>query len=169
MRDDLSLFIPHVFESLFIEYESLSKKKVVLGVIYRPNTAPWADIDIFSKSMIDIMDNINSEHRNCIIMGDMNIDILKYSKHEKTNDYVDNLFACGFMPVITKPTRVTDHSATLIDHIYINNIGQKGHSGIVVTDVSDHFGTFYIDNEDQATQRTKETYFKRYYSQKKCK
>ena len=45
LREDLSVFIPHVFESLFIEFGT--SKKTVLGIIYRPNTAPKADIDLF--------------------------------------------------------------------------------------------------------------------------
>jgi len=54
-------------------------------------------------------------------MGDMNIDLLKFETHLKTSDYLDNLFQNGFLPTITKPTRITSTSATLIDHIYMNN------------------------------------------------
>ena len=36
------------------------------------------------------------------ILGDMNIDLLKYSKHKKTNDYLDNIFSLGYLPVVTK-------------------------------------------------------------------
>ena len=46
--------------------------------------------------------------------------------------------------MITKPTRVTDFSATLIDHIYTNKKNLNCKSGILVTDVSDHFGIFSI-------------------------
>jgi len=48
------------------------------------------------------------------------------------------------MPVITKPTRVTSSSATLIDHIYSNNISASSKSGIIINNVADHFGTFHI-------------------------
>ncbi len=54
------------------------------------------------------------------------------------------MFSCGFLPIIVKPTRVTTSSATLIDHIYINDITKRGLSGIIITDIADHFGTFYI-------------------------
>ena len=46
--------------------------------------------------------------------------------------------------MITKPTRKTDFSATLIDHIYTNKKNLNCKSGILVTDVSDHFGIFSI-------------------------
>ena len=38
----------------------------------------------------------------------------------QTSEYLDMLFDLGLMPVITKPTRVTDHISSLIDHIYTN-------------------------------------------------
>ena len=46
------------------------------------------------------------------------------------------------MPLITKPTRVAE--ATLIDHIYTNNFKSIIKSGIIITDVADHFGTFHL-------------------------
>ena len=77
-------------------------------------------------------------------MGDFNIDLIKYNSHEKTNHLIDNICSRGFVPSITKPTRVTWTSATLIDHIFTNNIHSKSVSGIIVTDVADHFGVFQI-------------------------
>ena len=77
----------------------------------------------------------------------MNIDLLKCESHQKTNEYLDNIFAHGFLPVITKPTRICNSSATLIDHIYTNNITSIGHSGIIITDVADHFGTYYLSHD----------------------
>ena len=38
IREDISVFIPHVFESIFIEIINKSKKNTILGVIYRPST-----------------------------------------------------------------------------------------------------------------------------------
>ena len=79
-------------------------------------------------------------------MGDVNIET-----HLKTSDYLDNLFKNGFLPTITKPTRITSTSATLIDHIYRNNMTTAGKSRIIRTDLADHFGTFYISQ----AQKTK--------------
>ena len=75
-------------------------------------------------------------------MGDMNIDLLKCMTHPKTESYLDNTFAHGCRPFITKPTRLLSHSATLIDHIYTNQISSKVKIGILISDVSDHFGIF---------------------------
>ena len=37
IRDDLSVFIPHVFESLFVEVDRQHAKSTIIGTIYRPN------------------------------------------------------------------------------------------------------------------------------------
>ena len=59
-----------------------------------------------------------------------------------------NMIAAGFIPHITRPTHITDHtehiSATLIDHIFSNNIKDVSKSGIIITDISDHFATYHI-------------------------
>ena len=110
IREDISVFIPHVIETIFIE---------IVGVIYRPNTEPIADLFIYTSNLYDIMDTVNQENKLCVIMGDMNVDLLKYEVHSKTNEYLDGIFEHGFLPVISKPTRICKSSATLIDHIYI--------------------------------------------------
>ena len=47
-----------------------------------------------------------------------------------------------FINTITKPTRVTYTSATLIDHIWSNDTMHNVKSGIVYTNISDHFPIF---------------------------
>lgn len=145
IREDISVFIPHIFESLFIEIVNKSERNVIVGVIYRPNTEPHADMDIFSSNMEDIMDTIHNENnKQCMIMGDCNVDLLRFESHAKTNDFLEGIFSHGFIPVISKPTRVTTSTATLIDHMYSNLITSSYHSGIIINDVADHFGIFCI-------------------------
>ena len=158
IRDDLSLFIPNVFESLFIEYQYNDKSKHILGIVYRPNTPPKADLDIFIENMSTILELINKERKMCTIMGDMNIDLLKFSTNEKINTYLENLFLNAFLPTITKPTRIAHNSATLIDHVYCNRLDKSFKSGIIITDVADHYGTIHIcyDKNVLNTTKTKE-------------
>ena len=85
-------------------------------------------------------------------MGDFNIDLLKFQSHEKTKYFIESMLTTGYLPVITKPTRVTDHSATLIDHIYSNSKSLNYKSGIVITDVADHVGTFYASRKKHISQ-----------------
>jgi len=84
--------------------------------------------------------------------------LLKSQSHTKTNDYLEDIFQHGFLTVISKPTRICASAATLIDHIYTNNVTSVGISGIIITDLADHFGTFYIiqgKHKHKETQQAK--------------
>ena len=52
-------------------------------------------------------------------------------------------------PLITKPTRVTKDTATLIEHIFTNNFetDSKHVQGILCTSISDHFAVFHITSD----------------------
>ncbi len=86
-------------------------------------------------------------------MGDFNIDILKYNTNVRVTDYVDLLFGCGLLQVITKPTRCTDNSATLIDHIITNCKSNLYRSVILTSRISDHFPVVhFLPEKNQKTK-----------------
>ena len=60
----MSVFIPNVCETLFIEITNNNGQNVIVGVLYRPNTEPLADIDIFSN---------NLEERKHMIQNEINM------------------------------------------------------------------------------------------------
>ncbi len=47
-------------------------------------------------------------------------------------------------PLIDRPTRITPHSATLLDNIFCNVFTHRIKSGIVVSDLTDHFPIFQL-------------------------
>ena len=59
--------------------------------------------------------------------------------------------------MINKPTRVTHHSATLIDNILTNefSVNNHHHQGIIYSDISDHFSIFHI-NESLQNKETQD-------------
>ncbi len=59
---------------------------------------------------------------------------------------LNNFIAAGMIPTITEPTRVTPLTSTLIDNIYVNvrDTTQNIHSGIIYSDISDHFPVFML-------------------------
>ena len=118
-RTDLSIFIPHIVESIFVDIH-FNNKSVLVGTTHRPNSPPKADMDIFMFTLNELQMTLNRENKAVFILGDININVLKFQDHPKTNEYLNNIFASGFIPLITKPTRVTQYYATLIDHIYTN-------------------------------------------------
>ena len=54
------------------------------------------------------------------------------------------MLAYNCTQLITRPTRITDHSATLLDHIYTNNIKMPVQPGVILSDLSDHLPTFVM-------------------------
>ena len=146
--------VPHVIETLFVEFKISETKKAVLGVIYRPNTAPKADLNIFTMTLLEIINLINNEHKQCILMGDFNIDLLQYNNHNATNNFLDDMFSLNLIHSISKVIRVIHQTATLIDNIYTSNIVNTSTSGIIITDLSDHFGVFLIEQNTQKNAHT---------------
>lgn len=78
------------------------------------------------------------------VCGDFNIDLLKSNEHAKTAEFVNTMFSLSFHPVITKPSRITLESVTLIDNICINVIDGEIEGGLLVTDISDHLPVFVV-------------------------
>ena len=146
-RPDLNQF-DNSIESIFIEVNKdqlNTTKNILIGVIYRP---PNQDMDIFNEKISEMLETIRKEEKFCYLLGDCNINILNYESHRLTGDFVDLLSSYSFLPLITHPTRITASSATLIDYIFTNHIENLDHStqGLLVTDVSDHYPIFHINN-----------------------
>ena len=57
-REDLSIFIPYVFESIFLEIQGNNSKPIIVRVIYHPNSLPRADIDLLLSPLLQIHDKI---------------------------------------------------------------------------------------------------------------
>ena len=66
------------------------------------------------------MNDVQMENKICYLLGDYNINILNYASHVHIVQFVDMMSSSGFLPLITRPTRVTATSSTLIDNIFTN-------------------------------------------------
>ena len=55
-----------------------------------------------------------------------------------TRSYLEFCFTHALEQIITRPTRVTDQTATLIDHIYTNSPNNVSQSGVIDLGLSDH-------------------------------
>lgn len=144
VRNDLSIYNDCI-ESLFIEIPPCStiQKEVVVGVIYRP---PNTNVNDFTTHITDLLSTVKKESKLCYLLGDFNINLLNSDTHILTSEFLEVLYSYSFTPLITKPTRVTSQSATLIDNIFCNHqLEISGLSGICLTDISDHFPIFFID------------------------
>ena len=75
-------------------------------------------------------------------MGDFNIDLLKCEISDYSHNFLLSLQCYSFFPVIDKPTRVYNNSATLIDNIFVNRFDYIISGGNIVSDISDHYSQF---------------------------
>ena len=149
IRSDLNIFDSDA-ETLFIEVDKCvfkTERNMVIGVIYR---IPDRDANKFNENLNIVMGHIKDENKISYILGDYNLNLLNVDTHTATSDFMDTCFSNNFIPLINKPTRVTKHSATLIDNIITNNIINVSYSqGIFLTDISDHFPIFVISKTFQ--------------------
>ena len=77
-------------------------------------------------------------------MGDFNLDLLKCETSQISHDFLTSLQSCYLIPTVDKPTRVYRNSATLIDHIFVNNPDEIRLSRNIISYISDHFSQFCI-------------------------
>jgi hypothetical protein len=156
IRDDLNynLVQNHTLSSSLAMEGIITKIKLEVGnhtysiinlTIYRPpNTCVEQFIDQLDNILHDI--NKTANNKNIVVMaGDFNIDLAKINQHDSTLKFFNTLLIYNLIPTITKPTRVTEFSATLIDNIFINDLLATNNTyvpGIIVSDLSDHFPCF---------------------------
>ena len=107
-----------MFEHLTAEICLQSNQKVLVSSIYRPPNTPEAEfIDEYSK-FVCILKRI--ENKGIIIGLDHNLDLLKAFKHGPTEQFLNTNLSLNLIPMITRPTRITKSTATLIDNIFIS-------------------------------------------------
>lgn len=73
-----------------------------------------------------------------------NLDLRKFESHPDTDRFLSTLGTFYFQPQILQPTRITDHSATLIDNIFFNSLEHFVISGNLCYDLTDHLPNFLI-------------------------
>ena len=70
---------------------------------------------------------------------------LKYHVNPKTKHFYDKIFEKGAIPIINCPTRISEHSASLIDNILTTDIFNNSlKKGITKSEIFDHFPIFFL-------------------------
>jgi exonuclease III len=143
IRSDLNYNDCDVSESLFIEIINPTRKNIIVGIVYR---APNNNSEAFITVRMDIMSHISQENKTCYILGDMNLNLVNNEVNASTGKFLDSMLSFMMLPLITKPSRNTANSATLIDNIFANDIEHVTTCGLLFTDITDHFPVFAISN-----------------------
>ena len=121
-------------ESICVEFKHNKQKSFYISYCYRPQSST---IDWIAKFENNIEKAI-SDNREIIIFGDLNFNLLP-EQQSATKSWMRMINARNFQQLITKPTRVTDISETLIDHVYSNIPENVSENAVPNFCLSDHF------------------------------
>ena len=164
VRDDLYLDLERC-EDIWIQIKLHNDKKVynkavhtgntqsklnhlIVGIVYRH---PGSQFKEFGKRMCKNITQLNNENSKFAILGDININLLKYNIVGTVTDYLNNVQASGCLSYINKATRVakrgTKWQSSCIDHFYSNIDREKTKSYIVTSNISDHYSIFVQLNQ----------------------
>ena len=139
----ISVSLPNI-ESLFLKIFCESKQTTV-GTIYKPPSATYIE---FTDSLENLVLQVTRDKLSeTILCGDFNLNLLNSDNDAAPLYFVNCMSTLSLIPVITKPTRITNSpeaaSASLIDNIF-TTAPYNFQSGIIISDISDHFPIFYI-------------------------
>ena len=95
----------------------------------------------FSIALEEIISPIDPNIKT-YIMSDLNINLLDYGTSPRVENVLILMIYRNYCPVITRKTRVTPISCTLIDNIFSNRVDEIESSGIITTNISDHYPIF---------------------------
>ena len=115
---------------------------MVAGCIYKhpKQTIP----DFLDNHLLPLLETLSHENKQILVMGDFNINCLNCDD-KNTANFLDTMFSYSYLAFINTPTRVTDHSNTLIDNIFYNkpmlNITVESISSVI----SDHLTQFLFE------------------------
>ena len=131
----------NILEYCTIEVKLARENVICCSCYHAPNT----DVKIFQTEYERLLGKLKT-CKSKIVMGmDHNLDLLKYSKHRPTHDFIQINENFDLVPCITRPTRLTHSSATLIDNIFVNTEQVRDlRSVILINDISDHLPTCTI-------------------------
>ena len=134
---NMSKGIDDKLEFITVEIEMEKAKNIIISCVYK---APVCGIEILKEQMIDLYEKIINK-KTVFVCGDFNTDLLNPQGHTGTTDFINTMYSVGLFPRITKPSRITRSSATLIDNIY-SNIIDATEGGLFIQDISDNLPIF---------------------------
>lgn len=119
------------FELLVIKIkQNISKPYFVLITYIKPK--------LINQKIIDEMNDILRQFKDneCLVVGDINMDQIENG----SNIWFENMRDNGFKQLISSPTRMS----SILDHIYTNRPNNINSSGVLMLDISDHFGVYFV-------------------------
>ena len=140
VRNDLKMYKSKNLESIFIEIIKTNNKNI--GCVY-----PHASMDAneFNEHYISILNEklLLEKNKEIILMGDFNINLLRYNEDHNSTDFLDQIHSCSLIPCITYPTHLTSRPKTLIDNRFSIDTANEVITGNILT-TSNHLAQFLL-------------------------
>ena len=141
IRKDLEIDTK-TFEHTVIEIKTETTNLLVVSG-YRPPNSNTKEFLSEYKQAVKVWQKL--KHHELIVGLDHNLDFLKSEKHPNTQSFLEFNLDSDLMPTITRPTRVMQKSATLIDNVFLSKKLQNNFaSSILIDDISDHFPSIVL-------------------------
>ncbi|MES9905404.1 MAG: reverse transcriptase family protein [Sedimenticola sp.] len=141
VRDDVSCTRKIDLESkeidcIWTEIYPKNNKSFLVGHFYREPSAKTVWTEHFENNIEKVLEH----QQEFYVLGDFNKNLL--NKHIKTNWY-NVIESLGITQIIKCPTRITDQSQTLLDHIYCSSEANVVNVSVPKLGLSDHFPIFF--------------------------
>ena len=100
--------------------KGFNKTKVIVNTYRSPSRSAEKYNNLLKLN--SVLRNLDRHSRKHILFtGDLNVDLIKHENDLHCQNLIETMAKYGFAQIVFRPTRVTDHSATLIDHVYNTN------------------------------------------------
>ena len=153
-RSDIAPFHEQELESTYIEITAKNGKHFIIGSLYRaPNTDPRRLIEHISE--INSKRKTESGMKELILGMDHNMDLLKSEAHAPTRKFLETPHDENLFPAITRPSRIMQTSATLIDNVFLSEIlYRQFDSALLIRDISDHLPSLILIKQTKLMDKT---------------
>ena len=120
------------------KHKEYTNTSLTIGVIYRHPNTPFRS---FTHHLCRNIQLLNRKNKKFIIVGDINLNILKYNLVKNISDYVNKLKSSGCNIHCNLPTRIKGSTKSCIDHVYSNFDQHNVETSIILSRISDHYST----------------------------
>ena len=143
VKDEMNDCESDNFEFLCVQLNLPFGNKANIAAVYRP---PNTDLRRFVTDCSKLLEKLVNKKDTSYVVGDFNVNLINYETHAETSDFLNMALEHYLYPTITKPTRFSKSTSTLIDNIFVSNLNEDYNAGLFISDFSDHLPIFYISS-----------------------
>ena len=120
------------FESVGVEITKYNRKFLVLEIYRPPRSTPSNFLDKLETLFCNFQ---TTQYEEIFLCGDYNLNLLDSDSNNSVNLFLNQMSTYSLLPVISRPTRITEQSSTLIDNIFIKHPNDFD-SGTIISTIS---------------------------------